>query len=388
MKYYWLIFIFISTLISACNNVKNGDETNKNIDSSTVAKTTLTDNSYKRLEGSIAGKPVVMHLQSINGEFDGDYYYDGSWLNLSTDTLIGMDSLILSENSFNSSYFEQNPKQPKLLLKWTGNGFTGTWQNGEKTKSYPILLNEKYPDGSYEFSTGIYEDSLKANTNQVNSPVAQISFEYLKANSTDETGNWLNTQLKKIQNVKPSVDREIGFKTIASAYFNDYKSQIAEQQKNGRNDGFQAWMNYTNNSQQSILYNNNGYIVIDFLADAYTGGAHGNYSSTLYNLDVLNKKQLVLSDLVKIDSGTLQNLLEQNFKKQYNIKVGESVGTVLFDNYLKPNNNFYFNGNGLAFMYNPYEVASYAQGQIVVYIPFIELKPYLVPGFAVRMGLK
>jgi len=55
---------------------------------------------------------------------------------------------------------------------------------------------------------------------------------------------------------------------------------------------------------------------------------------------------------------------------------------------LKPNKNFYFNDKGLAFMYNPYEVASYAQGQIVVFIPFNELKSYLVPAFAERIGFK
>ncbi|RYD70119.1 MAG: DUF3298 domain-containing protein, partial [Sphingobacteriales bacterium] len=146
--------------------------------------------------------------------------------------------------------------------------------------------------------------------------------------------------------------------------------------------------NYTDDSQQTIVYNDRGFVVIDFLADAYTGGAHGNYSSTMYCLDVENKKQMVLSDVVKIDSNTLQSILEKNLRKQYNIKPGEKISTVLFDDFLKPNNNFYFNSNGLAFMYNPYEIASYAQGQIVIFIPFTELKPYVVPAFASRIGLK
>ncbi|MNR42176.1 hypothetical protein D3C85_1606590 [compost metagenome] len=95
-----------------------------------------------------------------------------------------------------------------------------------------------------------------------------------------------------------------------------------------------------------------------------------------------------LSDVIKIDSNTLQRILEKNFRKEYNVKATDALNTVLFDNYLKPNKNFYFNSSGLAFMYNPYEVASYAQGQIVVFIPFTELKPYLLPAFVARMGLK
>ncbi|MGM9479036.1 DUF3298 domain-containing protein [Pedobacter sp. GSP4] len=388
MKYSLLLCVFVMVVLNACNNPKNTGNTIETADSTANIKTELTESFYKRLEGTIAGKKVVVHLQKVNDDVSGTYYYDGSWLNLSTDTLVGKDSILLTEYSFYESYFTQDFKSPHLALKWNGNGFNGTWESGDKTKKFPIALTEKYPENSYAFNAGIYQDSVKALPNQAKSPVAQISFEYLESTSKDEFGTWLNTELKKIIGIKPTVDRKTGFKNIASAYFKDYKTQVAEQQKNGRDDDYQAWMNYTNNSQQSVTYNDNGYVVIDFLADAYTGGAHGNYGSTMYCLDVKNKKQLLLSDIVKIDTNSLAKILERNLRKDYNIKAKDALSTVLFDNFIKPNKNFYFNANGLAFMYNPYEVASYAQGQIVVFIPFAELKTFLVPEFAQRMGIK
>lgn len=388
MKYSLLLCVFVMVVLNACNNPKNTGNTTETADSTANIKTELTESFYKRLEGTIAGKKVVVHLQKVNDDVSGTYYYDGSWLNLSTDTLVGKDSILLTEYSFYESYFTQDFKSPHLALKWNGNGFNGTWESGDKTKKFPIALTEKYPENSYAFNAGIYQDSVKALPNQAKSPVAQISFEYLESTSKDEFGTWLNTELKKIIGIKPTVDRKTGFKNIASAYFKDYKTQVAEQQKNGRDDDYQAWMNYTNNSQQSVTYNDNGYVVIDFLADAYTGGAHGNYGSTMYCLDVKNKKQLLLSDIVKIDTNSLAKILERNLRKDYNIKAKDALSTVLFDNFIKPNKNFYFNANGLAFMYNPYEVASYAQGQIVVFIPFAELKTFLVPEFAQRMGIK
>ncbi|OWK70999.1 DUF3298 and DUF4163 domain-containing protein [Pedobacter sp. AJM] len=388
MKKHLLFYLLVSVIISACNNNKSKSNHQETADTAQNVKREFKGNFYKRLEGTIAGKPVVMNLQRLDGDLDGSYYYDGSWLNLSTDTVISQDSLILSEYSFYTSYFDQNSKEPHLHLKWTGNGFKGTWKSGDESKSFPILLEEKYPEGSYQFTTGIYQDSVIAYPNKSNSPTAEITFEYLKATATDDSGNWINSELKKIDGLKASADREVSFKSIAAAYFKDYKSQIAEQQKESKNDDFEGWMNYTNSSQQTVLYNENGYVVIDFLADAYTGGAHGNYSSTMYCLDVKNKKQLVLGDIVKIDSNNLQKLLEKSLRKLYNIKPNDAISTVLFDDYLKPNKNFYFNSKGLAFMYNPYEVASYAQGQIVVFIPFNELKTYLVPSFAERIGVK
>jgi len=389
MKKYLLFCLLLTAIIYACNNNENKSGHQENQDSAKpIEKQELKGNFYKRLEGTIAGKPVVMNLQRLDGDLDGNYYYDGSWLNLSTDTIISQDSLILSEYSFYTSYFDQNSKEPHLHLKWTGKGFKGTWKSGDGSKSFPIILEEKYPEGSYQFTTGIYQDSVVAFTNKSNSPTAEITFEYLKANGTDDSGNWLNEQLKKIDGLATSADREVSFKSIAAEYFRDYKSQIAELQKESKNDDYERWMNYTSSSQQTVLYNEKGYVVVDFLADAYTGGAHGNYSSSMYCLDVKNKKQLILSDVVKIDSNNLQKLLEKNLRRQYNIKPNDAISTVLFDDYLKPNKNFYFNSKGLAFMYNPYEVASYAQGQIVVFIPFNELKVYLVPSFAERIGAK
>ncbi|WP_316736593.1 DUF3298 and DUF4163 domain-containing protein [Pedobacter aquatilis] len=388
MKNLIYLGFFCLLITAACNNPKYENDS-ATADSTKNIKTELTANFYKRLEGTIAGKPVVMHLQSVDNDYSGVYSYNGSWLNLSTDTLIGKDSVLLNENGFYDYYFDKDAKQSRLNLKWTGNGFNGTWKNDKENKTYPIALTEKYPEGSYQFEAGIYQDSIKAMVNEEKSPVAQISFEYLKPKSKDESSVWLDKQLKQIFNRQMTqTDRHIGFKKIASAYFEDYKTQIKDQQKNAKDRGFLQWMNYTNNSQQSIAYNDNDYVVIDFLADAYTGGAHGNYSSTMFCFDVKNKKQMVLSDVVKIDSNTLQKIVEQNLRKNYNIKPSEQLSSVLFDNFIKPNKNFYFNANGLAFMYNPYEVASYAQGQIVVFIPYSDLKAYLVPAFADRMKIK
>lgn len=384
---FYSLLLGIATLC-ACNSSNNKPKDLTTAPDQELANTaTLEENFYKRLEGTIAGKPVVMNLQKLNGEIDGNYYHEGAWLNLSTDTIIGKDSIVLAENSYNASYFSPDSKEPRLMLKWNGRGFQGNWQNGKGDKTAPVVLSEKYPEGSYRFTTGSFQDSVKAYAGKSNSPTAQISFEYLKAVSDNDAGKWLDNELKKISGLAFGNDRNKGFKVIAADYFKDYQTQFAEQKKDRQNDDFEGWMNYTDNTQQSVLYNDHGFVVIDFLADAYTGGAHGNYGSTMYCLDVQNKKRMILDDVVKIDSNNLQKMLERNLRIQYNIKPQDQISSVLFDNFLKPNKNFYFNEKGLAFMYNPYEVASYAQGQIVVYIPFTELKSYMNPAFKERMGI-
>jgi len=374
-------------LLSACNNSKE-NKNGESADSANV-QTELTNSFYKRLEGTIAGKPVVMHLQRVDGDYSGVYYYSGAWLRLSTDTIVGKDSVVLLENGFYDYYVDKDAKQSKIGLKWTGKGFTGNWKNEKDNKNFPVVLTESYPEGSYQFAAGRYLDSVKADEKNQKSPVAEISLTYLQPKENNASALWLDSELKRIAGLDSvNGDRKANFTTISKEYFADYKSQIAEQQKDGPDRGFMQWMNYTNNSAQSLAYNDNGYVVIDYFVDAYTGGAHGNYASTMYCLDVKNKRRMALSDVVEIDSNTLQGILEKNLRKNYNIKSGDPISTVLFDDFIKPNGNFYFNNFGLAFMYNPYEVASYAQGQIVVFIPYADLKGHLNRDFKKRMKIE
>ncbi|WP_316802872.1 DUF3298 and DUF4163 domain-containing protein [Pedobacter nototheniae] len=386
MKHLIYLFLLSLTVLTACNNQKaDHKETEKVIDS-VKPKTALAETFYKRFEGTVGGKPVVMHLQRLGASFSGAYYYNGSWLGLSTDTLISKDSVrLLESDGYNNA--DENAKQPTLSLNWTGNGFTGTWKGGKTVKTYPILLEEKYPAGSYAFSYAEYTDSAAAVPGKAKSPVATISYRYLTATGNGETENWINKQIKNmLQLNEKETDWAKNIKNGAKEYLNEYKNDVKELIDGA--GGLTATLDYSSDDDLNILYNDKNYTIIEHLNSSYSGGAHGNYGSTMYCLDTKNLKRLKLDDVIKIDSNALQVLLEQNLKKQYNVKNGDKLSTVLFDDYLKPGKNFYFNDNGLAFLYNPYEVASYAQGQIIVFIPFKQLKRYITPSFAERMGFK
>ncbi|RZL38043.1 MAG: hypothetical protein EOO96_03740, partial [Pedobacter sp.] len=92
MKNNFLLLLLSAALLFACNSSKNDKAATDDSGKKATVKTELEENFYKRLEGTIAGKPVVMNLQRLHGEIEGNYFYEGSWLNLSIDTLIGKDS--------------------------------------------------------------------------------------------------------------------------------------------------------------------------------------------------------------------------------------------------------------------------------------------------------
>src|SRR5699024_5762817 len=101
-----------------------------------------------------------------------------------------------------------------------------------------------------------------------------------------------------------------------------------------------------------------------------------------------NKKKLPLSAVIHIDSTKISALLEKKFREDYEVEEGKSLTEFgLFENKIKPNNNFYFDDWGMTFVYNQYEIGPYALGIIALFIPWEKLQPYLDHTFSRRMGL-
>lgn len=111
----------------------------------------------------------------------------------------------------------------------------------------------------------------------------------------------------------------------------------------------------------------------------FTGGAHGNayegYSLFEYDMGSVLK----LSDVIQ-DIPTFTELAEKYFRAQNNITPTEDLGAIGFwfpDNEFMCNENFYFTGDAMHFLYNNYEIAPYSAGQITFSIPLSEVKPFL-----------
>lgn len=386
MKSHYILPFCISVALSACNS----SEKQKTATTDTTGNTAiaavqaqLPSNFYKRLQGIIGDQNVVVQLSRTGNSFSGSYDFNGKRLNLVTDTVISADSIVLREEN-NQSYSEENPKGAKLSLKWTGTAFSGFRTDGKQKQD--IHLEERYPQGTYPFEVASYEDSLKAYPQKKGSPMAEIAFQYIIPNGKTAQERWLDKQLKKIMGFKnPDITWAAGIQKMAKNYLQGYQADMAEIPKS---EAFSATLNYSSGQDLTVEYNENGYVVINQLSNDYSGGAHGNYGSSIYNFDVQNQKLLKLNDVMTIDSLPLQKIVEKNFRKQYEIPAGASLSTQLFDDHLAASSNFILGSNGLSFLYNPYEVASYAQGQIIVYIPYSDLRKYLNPEFVKRMQIK
>ena len=121
---------------------------------------------------------------------------------------------------------------------------------------------------------------------------------------------------------------------------------------------------------------------------SFLGGAHGLATVQYINLDPETGTRIALSDLLK--EGALPEatrLGEARFRQVRAVAEGaalkDSGFTFANDLFTLPE-NFALRDEGLAFYYNPYDVAPYAMGPTEIVLSWEEIKDLLAPPYAPR----
>ncbi len=110
-----------------------------------------------------------------------------------------------------------------------------------------------------------------------------------------------------------------------------------------------------------------------------SGAAHEISSTNYLVFDLTNGAQLTQDDILypeMLDS--VAALLKQQVMLDKGIiNESELYNELIFAENIRPNNNFMMDADGITFMFNPYEVADYAYGSVVVTLSYEQLKPFL-----------
>lgn len=123
------------------------------------------------------------------------------------------------------------------------------------------------------------------------------------------------------------------------------------------------------------LRNDTKILTLRYFYTDYMGGAHGMQSYHYKNLDIRKSKKLELTDIFKnIDD--FYTVAETAFNEKY--QSDRDSGAFWFANnkYELPQ-EYGFGSKAFILHYNAYEIASYAQGDIVIGIPYSKLKGIL-----------
>ncbi|MBN2838670.1 MAG: DUF3298 domain-containing protein [Fusobacteriaceae bacterium] len=122
--------------------------------------------------------------------------------------------------------------------------------------------------------------------------------------------------------------------------------------------------NYTNIT--TIVYNRNGLIVAeDYNYYYFEGAAHGNYGVSYRNY---HKELGYLIDFNDFFTEEAYDILPSIIKRKI-----DQQDIYTFDDVSYITENVYFTEKGVMFVFNPYEISSYAQGIVSIYVPYAEI---------------
>ena len=110
----------------------------------------------------------------------------------------------------------------------------------------------------------------------------------------------------------------------------------------------------------------------------YQGGAHGYGASAYYTVDLRDGK--ILNDTILFGKDNLkevEKLLREDIKSRVaSDEDSEGYLTLLVGvDAIVPNNNLFFTSEGISYLYNQYEIAPYAAGQIEISLPYEQVLP-------------
>lgn len=129
----------------------------------------------------------------------------------------------------------------------------------------------------------------------------------------------------------------------------------------------------------TILLQNDKMISLESHTYAYLGGAHGIGIVSYLNFDA-KSGELIPNDLLFTNIEEFTKIAEKSFRKKYQIPEQDSINEYGFwfeDDVFYIPDGIGFSENEVILVYNPYEVASYADSPVFIEVPKDEVKEFL-----------
>jgi hypothetical protein len=144
-------------------------------------------------------------------------------------------------------------------------------------------------------------------------------------------------------------------------------------------------------STLNVVYNKHGLLSYSVKSEQYTGGAHGgvNYRNAL--IDLSTGEKLQEEDLFTEESLPLINqILIKKLEAQNNVESPEELEQIgYFDvSQIGQYKNFYLTDNGLTYVFNAYEIGSYALGTIKLNLSFKDMEGFIAAGSPLEKALR
>jgi hypothetical protein len=258
-----------------------------------------------------------------------------------------------------------------------------SWEDpANKGKSFSFDLTEKYPEGSTRLNvfSDIAEQKLLKDPK---SPHASLKLALLipeipesHAFGIDSLNRIMLNKFSEGTEYKGDPSSEVTLlSSMKKDFFENYISsnETMYREMPGASYGWELL------KSTYIIFNEEDKLSFYILNYTFTGGAHGLETQLFTSVDMKTGRTITINELFKPGyenrlMNLLTNKLHQMIKLPLQTKLTESG---YFVDEIKPNDNFYLNGEGVGFFYNHYEIAPYSFGTTNIFLTKEELKGVL-----------
>ncbi|MEX0997015.1 MAG: DUF3298 domain-containing protein [Flavobacteriaceae bacterium] len=203
-----------------------------------------------------------------------------------------------------------------------------------------------------------------------------IKVHYVQAIENDDKSVLINKKIFEsiTGKIAPNEGGTSDFSTIDGAldfFIEDYKKLISDFGNNFVSYDVDTFMRVSFQSEEFVSLELNYYL--------FTGGAHGYSGTQFMNFDA-KTGELLHQNVLFNDVEGLTRFSEKEFRERYQVPQDRSINSSGFwfenDQFHLPE-NIGFTETQLILHYNQYEIASYAEGPIILSIPITEVEEYL-----------
>ena len=209
-----------------------------------------------------------------------------------------------------------------------------------------------------------------------NAKCPKIRVNYLQFREDREAARAMNRYNEKIlikifNNTEEDTNAE-NIKAAVQEFINDYQ--------NFKKDFPNSQAGYEVEISQAVISQTKELLTLETDFYIFTGGAHG-YGATRYaNFNIKSGEVLEKDDLFS-NLEAFKDFAEKEFRKKYKIPEGENINAKGFffenDKFALPE-NIAVTKNRVILVYNRYEAASYAEGELKLSIPKNKVAQWLI----------
>lgn len=372
----FLVFVFI---LAACSSDKQEPQVRQGASDTTLAAADKVQGSfYKRYTGTVAGKNVTVLLALDDTSLSGSYTYEDYGIPI---RLWG--SLHDSVTHIFKLLEGGRDNVAEWVIGFYGDSVIGVWDGGDKT--YDIRLRQA---SIVDMVLWHRADSLKAKSGQQEPQAVTSARFYVPSQNSAPFERAIARSLpeKSFESAKSSATSlEQFWQQSTKQFFQEYREIVT-----GLSDSdlTQPWLNYDRSYESDIYYDRDSILVLAVGYYEYTGGAHGNGGTHFLNYDFKQQKEWKLNEMITVDSAKLIAALDRKAREYFKVPAGKPISGPLFVDKMYVPDDYFITSKGIMFNYWPYAIASYAEGEIKLFVPYSEIASLLKPAFKQRMGIK